>query len=105
MTETASTRLRLREYMLALEIQKRDIDRIRSTCAARRCAPTLTPWPPVLAGFKYATMPIIRALLRGGAVWQLVGLYPKVAGSNPPATTFSNPDRALGSVTEIHVAP
>lgn len=39
-TEKCYNEDQLREYMLALEIQKRDIDRIRSTCAtASVCAP------------------------------------------------------------------
>jgi hypothetical protein len=39
-TEKCYDEDQVREYMLALEIQKRDIDRIRSTCAnAAVCAP------------------------------------------------------------------
>ena len=39
-TEKCFDEAQMREYMLALEIQKRDIDRIRSTCAtASVCSP------------------------------------------------------------------
>lgn len=39
-TEKCYDEDQIREYLLALEIQKRDIDRIRSTCAtASTCAP------------------------------------------------------------------
>jgi hypothetical protein len=39
-TEKCYDESQMREYLLALEIQKRDIDRIRSTCVnASVCAP------------------------------------------------------------------
>jgi hypothetical protein len=39
-TEKCYDEQQMREYLLALEVQKRDIDRIRSTCAtASVCAP------------------------------------------------------------------
>ena len=39
-TEKCYDETQLREYLLALEVQKRDIDRIRSTCATgSTCAP------------------------------------------------------------------
>jgi hypothetical protein len=39
-TEKCYDREQMREYLLALEVQKRDIDRIRSTCATGSvCAP------------------------------------------------------------------
>ena len=39
-TEKCYNETQMREYLLALEVQKRDIDRIRSTCATgSTCAP------------------------------------------------------------------
>jgi hypothetical protein len=39
-TEKCYNEVQMREYLLALEVQKRDIDRIRSTCATgATCAP------------------------------------------------------------------
>jgi hypothetical protein len=37
-TEKCFDETQMREYLLALEIQKRDLDRIRSTCAGGACS-------------------------------------------------------------------